>query len=246
MASIKRACTVGENITDPGWTNPGNVTASDSTYASAGYVAYQMVARSFGFSIPTGSTIDGIEVHVTGYSTGGNAPRRRLSTFLTKDASTQDGSDHTIDFTTSNATYTIGSSTDLHGTTWTPAQINSANFGLIMNPNVQEVYDRFVDYVEITIHYTEVTSDLSINVNDPVTVTEDVEAELSVVPDAEISVNDEIGLDEDIDVDIYSLDELGAPQNVQAAGVSTSEIEVTWHSVSGAEGYEYRYRIKAL
>ena len=40
--------------------------------------------------------------------------------------------------------------------------------------------------------------------------------------------------------------QLGIPQNVQAVGISLSEIQLSWDEVLSADGYEYRFREKAL
>jgi len=45
---------------------------------------------------------------------------------------------------------------------------------------------------------------------------------------------------------IAALLDLGIPQNVQAMGISLSEIQLSWDEVLTADGYEYRYRRKAL
>ena len=72
MASETRPAGAGANVatdfSDAAWSNPGNITASDNSYATAqkaggtgGSIQY-LKASSFGFSIDSGATIDGIEV----------------------------------------------------------------------------------------------------------------------------------------------------------------------------------------
>lgn len=57
------------NVSTAAWTNPGNTAASDNGY-TAGFslgsnIATQYLkATNFGFSIPDGATIDGIEAKV--------------------------------------------------------------------------------------------------------------------------------------------------------------------------------------
>ena len=45
---------------------------------------------------------------------------------------------------------------------------------------------------------------------------------------------------------IAALLELGVPQNVQAMGISLSEIQLSWDEVLSTDGYEYRFREKVL
>ena len=45
---------------------------------------------------------------------------------------------------------------------------------------------------------------------------------------------------------IAALLDLGIPQNVQAVGISLSEIQLSWDEVLSADGYEYRFREKVL
>lgn len=69
--------TVGPNIAGTGadgggvnvaWVNPGNVTANDSVFATAalnvGLHTNELLATNFGFAIPAGATINGIQVDV--------------------------------------------------------------------------------------------------------------------------------------------------------------------------------------
>jgi len=45
---------------------------------------------------------------------------------------------------------------------------------------------------------------------------------------------------------IAALLDLGIPQNVQAVGISLSEIQLSWDEVLSTDGYEYRFREKVL
>ena len=49
---------------DTDWTGPGNITATDDVYATAALAAagtsYDLWGDTFGFSIPSGATVDGI------------------------------------------------------------------------------------------------------------------------------------------------------------------------------------------
>ncbi len=69
------------------------------------------------------------------------------------------GSNHasTAAWSTSDATESYGSSSDLWGTTWTPAQINASNFGVrlnVRNTSATASNTAYVDYIEITVRYS--------------------------------------------------------------------------------------------
>jgi len=52
-----------------------------------------------------------------------------------------------VDLTTTESYKTFGSSTELWGTTWSVAEINSANFGVLLNPQSAQTYIRYVDHL---------------------------------------------------------------------------------------------------
>ncbi|MGB0522678.1 MAG: T9SS type A sorting domain-containing protein [Flammeovirgaceae bacterium] len=76
--------------TTPGsvaWSNPGNITASDNSYASAtNGTTETIVANNFGFNIPSSTTIDGIEVNIERYArASNNISQGTWQTFLQPD-----------------------------------------------------------------------------------------------------------------------------------------------------------------
>jgi hypothetical protein len=109
------------------WASAGNVTASDNAYASATLtpleVSHYLKATNFGFSIPGGATINGILVEwevlgTTGINTKDNTARIVKAGVI----GTTDRANATS-WTSSDTFLPHGSSSDLWGTTWTPADI---------------------------------------------------------------------------------------------------------------------------
>ena len=121
------------------WSNPGNVVADDTNYATVTLDNNQdsnyLYASNFGFSIPTGSTITGITVNINRM---GSALHhiRDYRLYMTKDGVNTTGNNlglTTTDWpTTGLQTATYGGTSNLWGTTWTPAQINSSSFGVLL------------------------------------------------------------------------------------------------------------------
>jgi len=166
----------GTNVnvgTNPAWSNPGNITASDDNRASATLVSGQtsdaLVATNFGFTIPTNATIDGITVNIERYGTRTTfflvtRAIRDQTIQLTKDGTTAVGANRaltTTNWPTSDGIQLYGSISDLWGTTWTPAEINSSNFGVYIQAFSWKIgflgnntLSAFVDHVTVTIDYT--------------------------------------------------------------------------------------------
>ncbi len=155
---------------DTAWTSSGNITAVGPPYATVtlapGNDSHYLQATNYGFSIPAGATINGVEVFInrTGQQSAGFGFRDE-HVFLVKGGVIQTGSDkaHTgSNWPTSFAAATYGSASDVWGQIsppLTPADVNSANFGvaLVVHSNlVISTLTATVDYVQIRVTYTPV------------------------------------------------------------------------------------------
>lgn len=147
------------------WTSATNIYTSNDADANANgsgaFTTDYLHATNFGFSIPTGSTIDGIVVEIEkAFTTSGNDTGADNSVLIIKGGSrtgTNKASGTNWGSTDAYATY--GTSTDLWGTTWTAADINSSDFGVALQAAASksggpDTNNFYVDHVRITIHYT--------------------------------------------------------------------------------------------
>ena len=147
------------------WGNPGNITTVGTPYASmsvaAGATTHYLQGTGYGFTIPDGSTINGITVVINRQSSGRTQPFIRDNVVRLVKAGTIIGNNQA--FTGSNwpttalGTATYGSATDPWGTTWTAAEINAANFGVVLsayNANTSRSRTATVDSMQITVNYT--------------------------------------------------------------------------------------------
>lgn len=147
------------------WTSPGNITADDGSAASATYNdssnagTNYLVAKDFGFSIPSGSTIDGIVVEVDGMCSFGtpvfgNAKIVKGGTI----SSTNRASDNSgaLPQDGNYRWYTFGGSSILWGESWAYSDINASSFGfaVTLQSNANYFIYVYVDYVKITVYYT--------------------------------------------------------------------------------------------
>ena len=145
------------------WTNTGNITSEDGVVASVsnGSSTQYLVATNFGFSIPSGATINGITAEIRrkrgGINTCLDAQINIVKGGVIKTTNKSTG---TV-LPTSFAYKSYGGSSDLWGESWTYSDINSSGFGFVyrvdrgggksaMNPQV--------DAMRITIDYTDSAS----------------------------------------------------------------------------------------
>lgn len=159
---------VADGAGDVAWSDPSNAGASDDAYAIAiaieclvGSGKTQLLqATNFGFTIPTGSTIDGIVAEIERKSLLGTVQTSDFSILIMKGGTAQ-GTNHAVAdvWPTTDAYKTYGSSSDKWGVTWTADDINATGFGIqikAFNPNCDiDTDNAYVDHVRITVHYTE-------------------------------------------------------------------------------------------
>lgn len=141
------------------WTNPTNVYTENATVASASMllsgVTRYLKVTNFGFAIPGPATIDGIVVEAKVRTNFGSIQENSVLLYKNNVLTSTDKSRAT-NWPTTLTYVTFGSSSDLWGTTWTPSDINSADFGFALSakevggstPSIE------VDHVRITVYYT--------------------------------------------------------------------------------------------
>ncbi|MFY0672678.1 MAG: T9SS type A sorting domain-containing protein [Bacteroidia bacterium] len=151
------------------WSNTNNIYSENGFYASvnlsssgANRRSEYLEATGFGFSIPVGATIDGIEVTVARKGSANSSIRDR-DVYLTKDGSSAVGTDYAVTGTNwlnTDDYATYGGSTDLWGTTWSVSEVNSANFGLLFQCRNRASGSRtaYVDNIQIKVYYTAAAS----------------------------------------------------------------------------------------
>lgn len=164
LSSGPKDAGTGSNVNGPGtiaWTNPGNLAAAGSATSdlTTNATSEYLQGTNYGFAIPTGSTITGIEVTINRSSSsnaGGNSVND-VDLYLLKSGVTV-GSNKAVatDWPISLAEATYGGSNDLWGTTWTPAEINASNFGVSLSVLNQSGFGNriaSVDYMQVKVYY---------------------------------------------------------------------------------------------
>jgi parallel beta-helix repeat protein len=148
------------------WGNPGNITTTGSPYASMGVAAsavtHYLQVTNYGFNssnLPSDATINGITVTIRRQQSSSGTGIRDSAVYLLK-AGAVVGSNLAAtgsNWPTSMGTTTYGGTTNLWGTTWTPAEIHDSNFGVVLSArNAASSGSRTasVDYMQITVTYT--------------------------------------------------------------------------------------------
>jgi len=163
---------------DAAWTNVDNIKTSNNSYSTAtktnsavGEKTQCLQATNFGFNIPAGSTINGIEVVIE------EKASHQSSYLWVADYVSGDGgvfiikSDGTIGTTnrglgigdkwaTTDTEESYGSSTDLWGETWSASDINDSDFGVCVQPVIRPTgadVTAYVDHIQMKVYYTEGT-----------------------------------------------------------------------------------------
>jgi len=149
------------------WATDGNVLASDDTYAIAsgvgGGTTHYIKVSSFGFTVPTydaGTTINGIKVEVerkSNLDTAGDHTTDSRVHIVKADGTvgTTDKADGATYWPTADAYKTYGGTSDLWGETWTYADMNDVDFGMVISAFMtsSNVTAR-IDHIRITVYYT--------------------------------------------------------------------------------------------
>lgn len=138
----------------PLWTDPGNAQTSDNAEAGAipgaGNTQY-LHANNFGFNIPSPALIVGIEATIERRSTTGIITDSRVR--IVKGGvigATEKASGAA--WPNVEAVQTYGGPSDLWGETWTAADINANNFGVVLSVN-GAADAAFVDHMALKVYY---------------------------------------------------------------------------------------------
>ena len=116
------------------WTNPtdieSNVSAATCSLVATTGVSKIIAGTAFGFSIPSVATINGIAISFVGWASGSGVDAAGSIKLLKAGIAVGTAKNGSTWATTQGAgLQTLGGSSDLWGTTWTPSDINNAGFG---------------------------------------------------------------------------------------------------------------------
>ncbi len=146
--------TTGTIVSSTGWTNftTTRLNTSDDSRATTAGTTYG-VCSTYGFTIPAGATINGIEVQVEGRSSV--AGTVDYGAGLSWDGGTSWTTEKTDSYTsTTDATDTFGGPADTWGRTWTRADFTDGTFQLRVRKTVSGISDLEIDLLQVRVTYS--------------------------------------------------------------------------------------------
>lgn len=143
------------------WFSMTSVFASDNIYAGCSNIppinSNYLKVTNFGFSIPSGSTIDGIEVKIERQSIPAGAVDSHVKIVKGGTIGTTNKASATT-WTTSDVIATYGGASDLWGESWSYSDINDSTFGMALAAShpvfSKSGHNLAVDHITIKVYYT--------------------------------------------------------------------------------------------
>lgn len=167
------ALSVSFSGSDYNFDNPLNILTDDNSFSEASSVfslfskqTEYLQAKDFDFSIPTGATICGIEVTVVKRATNVLLNLAYITDYsvriIKNNAFTPDDkADPSTEWSSTETYSSYGGINELWGTTWSPADINSDNFGISFSAEIHTTASLFpsarIDHISITVYYLDPT-----------------------------------------------------------------------------------------
>jgi uncharacterized repeat protein (TIGR01451 family) len=139
--------------------SPANAHADGGGFASNinGYFDRHLYFN-YGFNLPAGSVVTGIEVRLDGWADAVNDAPVFDVELSSNDGVTWSVFRTTPTLTTAQATYLLGGPTDLWGRTWSPNELSNGNFAIRVTsygegPTVTQ-RDWFLDWAAVRVYYS--------------------------------------------------------------------------------------------
>jgi hypothetical protein len=110
--------------------------------------------RDYGFSLPSGSAIKGIEVRLDANVDSTSSSPKLCVQLSWNGGSNWTSTKSTSTLSTSESTRTLGSATDTWGRTWTLSNLSNANFRLrVIAGSSSTSRDFSLDWIAVRIHH---------------------------------------------------------------------------------------------
>ena len=146
-----------DRITGQDWNNPNNAlteSSSASATLSPGAETRYLAFSDFGFNIPSGAVVIGVEVRIL--RAGTQIHNRSIRLMQSNQVVGQEVSEGNWGIGTTPVWDTLGSPSDTWGLSLTPAAVNDSGFGFaiaVRNSSASNTRTANVDYQEIIVYY---------------------------------------------------------------------------------------------
>ena len=141
---------------DNDWNDEDNITASDDARAVSAIANGEtgpLVANTFGLSVPTGSTILGVEIRAEAREDLGDNTQITYWNIGESDSVLGTAKTPSTELTGDDANYDVGDATDLWGLSLTSAKVNAATFQVRMKATEDTSEETQVDAMWVKVHY---------------------------------------------------------------------------------------------
>jgi len=144
------------------WSNPDNAKTQNNTYADVILTplasSHYLKATNFGFTIPDGAIIDGVLVEIDRFATN-VAVKDKVASLVVAGAVAGGNRKAFPGWAVVDTdTYRIyGGILDVWGCALTPANVNAADFGVVLqveNTSAANTHTAYVDHIRITVYYS--------------------------------------------------------------------------------------------
>lgn len=160
--SITKNAGTGTNVSGIGeinWNNPDRIVVPGGQYAYTSNfkntATKYLQGTNYTFNLPLKAVVNGITVKIRRESSAINTTKDNVVSLIKGGVVTGNNKATTTYWGDSFQEITYGGSSDLWGTTWTRAEINSSNFGVALSAiNNNNNKSATVDYMQITVNYT--------------------------------------------------------------------------------------------
>jgi hypothetical protein len=111
--------------------------------------------RDYGFALPAGASVKGIQVRLDAYADSTSGTPRMCVQLSADGGSSWTTSKTTAALTTTQGTYVLGSSTDMWGKTWSASNLGNTRLRVrVINVASSTARDFSLAWVAVKIHYT--------------------------------------------------------------------------------------------
>lgn len=147
------------------WLSVDNAKLDNGAYAVSGgyslsFPSYYLKATNFGFSIPSGATINGITVTINRKASKNDSNYARDESLRLVKGGTISGNNKAsaTHWPTSDTDAVYGGISDLWGLALSDSDVNASNFGVVLSANYYNpgkgTVTGYVDFISITVTYT--------------------------------------------------------------------------------------------
>lgn len=147
------------SVGDTSWLNPENASSSDDSKTvcnslPGGSLSHYLKALQFGLSVPTGATVDGVEIRIEKRSGSPGVYDNEVKIVVGGTIGTINKA-YAPEWPNTDTYIIYGSHTDLWGESLSPNVVNANDFGVVISSNMGSFLQAQIDHIQVKVYYTE-------------------------------------------------------------------------------------------